>query len=381
MSIDEFHEAYAKLRVRNHFPANAEGGLRGFFFPPNSDRRLIALALRESSRRPISVASVWRLLSFTLSYKVNPKNFYMHNLNANWRRRNDYVFNDEVITVLHDLYPKICSKDFDDLGDKRQFTQRCSDAGLPAVATLAEFENGVMKVLRGSADFRGKDLFSKFANRYCGQGATAWTYSDERYSDGANSFTLERLKRHLCSLSSEFPVILQMRLKPHADLRPISGQALSTVRVVTAKRPKHQPEVALAVLRMATGATAADNFALGGIAAPIDLQDGSLGVAVDKDSLDHGRFYSRHPDSDSEIAGRHIPHWPKVKQLAVAAHQVFETVPSVGWDVAVTDEGPVLLEGNAIWCTELAQISHQMPLSNTVAMDCIVAHLRAAVKH
>ena len=27
---------------------------------------------------------------------------FIFNLNANWRRRNDYVFNDEVITVLHD---------------------------------------------------------------------------------------------------------------------------------------------------------------------------------------------------------------------------------------------------------------------------------------
>jgi hypothetical protein len=377
MSVDEFHEAYAKIRARNYSPWNIGGGLRGFLFPPNSDRRLIALALREASRRPISVTSVWKLLSFTRSYKVSAKNFYMHNLDANWRRRNDYVFNEEVIAVLHDLYPKICSKDFDDLGDKRRFAQRCTDAGLPVVSTLAYFENGEMKASPEGADIHGKDLFSKFANRYCGQGTSLWNYSGGRYSDGNSVFTLEELTRHLCAMSSEFPVILQTRLRPHTALRAISGQALSTVRVVTTKHPEHEPEVALAVFRMSVGATVADNFALGGIAAPVDLQDGTLGVAVDKDSLDRGTRYLRHPDSDFEIAGRRLPYWPGVKRLAILAHQAFGTVPSVGWDIAVTDGGAILVEGNAIWCTELAQIPHQMPLANIMAMDCIVAHLRA----
>jgi Sugar-transfer associated ATP-grasp len=109
----------------------------------------------------------------------------------------------------------------------------------------------------------------------------------------------------------------------------------------------------------------ADNFAVGGIACSVSLEGGVLGIGVFKSSVNRDRSVRTHPDSGAAIEGQSLPHWPAVKELAVAAHTAFPRMPSVGWDIAITDDGPVLLEGSGVWCVDLAQMSHRLPLGKT----------------
>jgi hypothetical protein len=50
-------------------------------------------------------------------------------------------------------------------------------------------------------------------------------------------------------------------------------------------------------------------------------------------------------------------------------------MPSVGWDIVLTEEGPLLLEGNAVWCVDLAQLSHRRPLAETPIPTCLADYL------
>jgi hypothetical protein len=50
-----------------------------------------------------------------------------------------------------------------------------------------------------------------------------------------------------------------------------------------------------------------------------------------------------------------LPEWRQVMELALAAHTAFPEFPSIGWDIAITPSGVVLIEANYNWDVVLAQ--------------------------
>jgi glutathione synthase/RimK-type ligase-like ATP-grasp enzyme len=55
----------------------------------------------------------------------------------------------------------------------------------------------------------------------------------------------------------------------------------------------------------------------------------------------------RHPNTGAAIVGRQLPQWEEIKALAVQAHRAFDDRVIVGWDIGVTDQGPLVVEGNS----------------------------------
>jgi glutathione synthase/RimK-type ligase-like ATP-grasp enzyme len=53
-----------------------------------------------------------------------------------------------------------------------------------------------------------------------------------------------------------------------------------------------------------------------------------------------------HPDTGAQIEGRKLPLWEEVKELALTAHRLFDDRVVIGWDIAMLDGGPILIEGN-----------------------------------
>jgi hypothetical protein len=356
-AIDELHE-FHKAHVRELVSG---GGMKRRLFPPFSRRHLTALAVREAilRRAPFDLP---RLTRFALAARVTPDNFYVHGLRTNWDRRNDYLFNDEMRTVIPAICRAVAADDWHALGDKRTFAARCIEAGLAVPQTLAQYCVGREVWFDPDASFE-RDLFAKFTDRYCGDGAIALPFEDGRHTTPGGSLALPELRQYLADRSAPSPVLLQPRYVNCDELKPISGRALATVRVVTARPKAGKPEVILAALRMGTGSAVADNFVLGGIAAPVDIESGRLGPASGKGLEGH---FQNHPDTGAPIAGRQIPGWSAVLALALAAHDAFPTMPTVGWDVALVDDGQaLLLEGNSVWGVDVAQISRAGPLADT----------------
>jgi hypothetical protein len=75
------------------------------------------------------------------------------------------------------------------------------------------------------------------------------------------------------------------------------------------------------------------------------------------------------------IAGTRLPYWPESVELALRAHGRLGEIPCVGWDVAVLERGPLLLEGNASPGVQLLQMPSGRPLGATEYPRCFNAHL------
>ncbi len=350
--------------------------------------REIYRASRRYSQARDDVASIFRIsrlrqmvaaARFSFSEDIDLGSYYKFSLFLpdNWKRRAEYIHHQEICLLLEKLNTAIRSRDSKDLADKRRFATRIEKAYLPGIPIAGSFEHGIT-LLEPSEDAVGEgDLFSKPVDRWCGEGAFRWRVLADGYAgpDGARK-TLPQLTDALRLESKDGSIILQRCITNHPALLPISGRGLSTCRIVTIKYPGTPPQPALAAYRMPQGTLIADNFAAGGLAAPVDLAEGILGIARQK-----SRPFvpiTVHPDSGHMIEGSTVPFWQAALDLAVNAHLEFREMPSVGWDIAIAEDGPVLVEGNGVWCVGLAQIAHQRPLSDTAVADCLLAHFAFA---
>jgi len=135
-------------------------------------------------------------------------------------------------------------------------------------------------------------------------------------------------------------VIIEERIRQHADLERLAPESVNTVRLVTYLDGDHV-EVLARVLKLGHGEPV-DNFGRHGMQTTL-AEDGSAPWgAFDKD----GRRFLVHPTSGVGIPGTVVPLWDEVLDLVDRAARVVPAVPYVGWDVAITPDGPVLIEGN-----------------------------------
>lgn len=88
-----------------------------------------------------------------------------------------------------------------------------------------------------------------------------------------------------------------------------------------------------------------DQFTWGGFFTMLDERGHSVGPGH---TGKHKSRYLVHPDSGESIVDFQLPMWDRSIALVEAAARQIPAVPYVGWDVAVTADGPVLIEGNWI---------------------------------
>ena len=62
-----------------------------------------------------------------------------------------------------------------------------------------------------------------------------------------------------------------------------------------------------------------------------------------------GGKLSAHPLTDVIFKDYQLPYWNEVKELVINAHKQFYELESIGWDIVITPNGPVILEGNDDW--------------------------------
>lgn len=221
------------------------------------------------------------------------------------------------------------------LADKARFYVRCAAAGLPHPETVALARNGRLATV--AADPAGRVLIAKPANGEGGDGVTVLG----AFADAAD--LAGRLPQQIRGRRGA--LVVQPRVETHPALAELALNALATVRVVTILDEFGRPEVVSATFRFASVPQAqVDNMKAGGLIAPVDLETGLLGAACRGYG---GGDYDRHPATGAAISGRGLPDWPSVKTLAVRAHaEAFAEYALIGWDIAMTLEGPLLIEGN-----------------------------------
>lgn len=163
---------------------------------------------------------------------------------------------------------------------------------------------------------------------------------------------------------SRRPYIAQSRIHVHNQLKPLmSPTAVGCVRIVTYMRGG-EASLFRSEVKLTAGEGDTDNFVLGStgnVVAAVDMDSGRLSVGYASRSPDWPVIQpvSRHPDTGERIEGATLPLWEAVKALALQAQRSLPEVKTIGWDIAITPDGPVILEGNTTYGLASLQIAHQ----------------------
>lgn len=139
----------------------------------------------------------------------------------------------------------------------------------------------------------------------------------------------------------------------HPDMMSLSPSGLNTVRIIT-QEVDGKVDILAARLRISINSHV-DNLAAGNAAVPLDKEHGRvIGPGVFSDitmpDIDH------HPVTGLELPGFQVPFWEEIIQMVKEAALMAKNNRSIGWDVAVTSDGPLLIEGNHNWCKILWQL-------------------------
>ncbi len=135
--------------------------------------------------------------------------------------------------------------------------------------------------------------------------------------------------------------LIEQRIVQHPYLAEYCEGTVNTTRVATFFDGE-KVHVLMAAQKFGRGAVS-DQFTWGGFFTMIDESGKSFGPGH---TGKHKSRYETHPDSGRSIVDFEVPMWDQVVDLVTRAAQEVPTVPYVGWDVAVTPDGPVLIEGN-----------------------------------
>jgi hypothetical protein len=270
----------------------------------------------------------------------------------------------ELLALLHRLQPPVGERRVN-LGDKMQLFAWCKRAGLAHAAPLMLIEDGQVVWQTPNLLELDQDLFAKPRR---GRGANgvdlfvrtaAFQYRDTR---GRNRLlgdvVSDLIRRH----GSRNLMVLP-RLRNHPDFADLATQSLITIRAVTVLDEQGEPELVVAYLRVLAKLEDAwpEMKPISEYAAAVDLESGCLGPITGDKPECLSVWHDRHPVTGVPVTGRKVPCWPEVVQLATRAHQVIRDRVLVGWDIAITPQGPILLEGNSYPDVHYPQRIHRRP--------------------
>jgi hypothetical protein len=264
---------------------------------------------------------------------------------------------------------------------KIHFSKICREQGILASEVIATV-GGKAITFHDPAmtELPPRDLFVKIKLGRGGRGAEKWSFSAGSYRDAeGRSFTPAEFSAYLIRRSALEKRVIEYHLANHRALADLNLGALATLRILTARNESGAIETTHAVFRMPQCAGAlVDNIHAGGIAAPVDLATGRLGGATDLGVRVDSAWHARHPVTGAPIEGRILPFWPAALELVTRAHDLIGDRVVVGWDVAILDDGPCLIEGNGKPDVDLIQRPHRAGLANSRFGELLAHHLKNA---
>jgi hypothetical protein len=216
-------------------------------------------------------------------------------------------------------------------------------------------------------------FFAKPCDGQCGKGIERVDLKDLESYFKANDVDLDKCKEIVKSyidddsdieLKCLFKCIIDNKtylleepIKQHSVMNGLNPSSINTIRVVSLMNNKGNVTILTAYLRIGNGINVVDNFNSGGMTSKVSVETGEVvEEAVNKE----GKTFAKHPTTGTPIKGFKIPYFEEAKKMVIEAAKESKEVRYIGWDVAITENGPVLVEGNHFPGHDIYQVAEKL---------------------
>ena len=144
--------------------------------------------------------------------------------------------------------------------------------------------------------------------------------------------------------------VVESKINQHPEMQKLSKNSVNTLRIVTIRtnNPDHGIEVGkthfvYGGVRMSGGESMVDNLHSGGMIAALDLEKGEICTPA---SNHLNEVFVNHPATGVRIHGFKIPCLDEAIEMIDRKCQELDIEGYYGWDIAISTDGPILVEGN-----------------------------------
>lgn len=258
-----------------------------------------------------------------------------------------------------------------ELNDKAMFHRLMLDRQVPVAPTL-----GIVGAAEGHGDSTRAELLSRIAKEnelfikpVRGRGGVGarvllrnsqgkWMVCSTLDAEIAevDGFTDDELVETLAKSAGNDGWMVQQRVRNHPLIAKVCGGGLASVRVFSGLGDNGTCSLGALMCFPALNAIVSQ----GGWNSAIELENGVMGK-VFRSALDQMMF-AEHPETAVPVDGVRVPFWEELLKLVWSAHMVLDEYAFLGWDIAVTPQGPVVLEANGNYGTGAMQKPTRSPL-------------------
>lgn len=190
-------------------------------------------------------------------------------------------------------------------------------------------------------------LFVKPAHGSCGKDCRRFDSADYPDFDGLYA-----------DLAANEAWLLEELLVQHPQNEAVYPFAMNCLRLITLIDDEGLPHVIFATQKFGLDGRVVDNYGFG---CRVDLETGRIcspGVSGDG-SL--AIVYEEHPLTHVKVEGREVPLFFEACEMVKRAALVVPQMRYIGWDVGITPDGPVIVEGNNYTAHDFWQLPAQTP--------------------
>lgn len=126
----------------------------------------------------------------------------------------------------------------------------------------------------------------------------------------------------------------------HPKLNELNASSLNTMRIITV-RNGDKMDILFAGIRFGANGCEIDNISKGGRIAPIDIESGEIcGHSHTKKTV------TMDAEECDDHSGFEIPKWDEINEYLYKLTSVVPQMRYMAWDIAITERGFVVIEGN-----------------------------------